>query len=160
MFDGDSNVQLTGELLKIHYPNISVNRGVEHTVSLFFNDVFEIPVLNQMITSHKAVYDLFGSGIYHKPHYIFKSKSYEFHSRNIGLFSGNDTKMAGYFIGVHRDVRMRKALLATVSSAEFNTMSLNSKNSKVVSYIQDNKYWERIYVLLKIFFLVLGFFVL
>ena len=47
---------------------------------------------------------------------------------------------------------MRKALLVIVSSAEFNTMALNSKLSKVVSYIQDKKAWERIYVLLKIIF--------
>ena len=60
--------------------------------------------------------------------------------------------MAGYFVGMHRYLRMRKALLTTVSSAEFNTMALNSKLSKVVSYIQDKKAWERIYVLLKILF--------
>ena len=112
-------------------------RVVEHTVSLFFNDVSKIPVVNQMLTAHKAIYNLFSSVIYHKPHSVLKSKSYEFHNRNIGLFSGNDTRMAGYFIGMHRDLRMRKALLATGSSAEFNTMALISKVSKVVSYIQD-----------------------
>ena len=105
-----------------------------------------------MITDKKEIDNLFGSGIYHKPHSIFKSKSYEFHNSNIGLFSGNDTRMAGYFVGMHRDLRMRKSLLATVSSVEFNTMALNSKKFKVVSYIQDNKAWERIYVLLKILF--------
>ena len=84
MFDGDSNFQLAGELLKIHYPKITVMRGVEHTVYFFFNDFSKIPVVNQMITAHKAIYNLFGSGIYHKPHSIFKSKSYEFHNRNIG----------------------------------------------------------------------------
>ena len=130
MFDGASNVQLAGELLKSHYPKISVMRGVEHTVSLFFNAVSKIPVMNQMVTYHKVIYNLFGSGIYHKPYYIFKSKSYEFHNSNIGLLSGNDTRMAGYFIGMHRDLRMRKALLATVSSAELNTMALNSKFPK------------------------------
>ena len=103
-----------------------------------------------MITAHKEIYNLFGYGIYHKPHYIFKSKSYAFHNRNIGLFSGNDTRVAGYFIGIHRDLRMRKALISKVSSSEFNTMALNSKLSKVVSYIQDNKTWERICFLLKI----------
>ena len=36
MFYGDSNVQLAVELLKICYPKITVIRGVEHTVSLFF----------------------------------------------------------------------------------------------------------------------------
>ena len=100
-----------------------------------------------MISDHKAIYNLFGSGIYHKPHSIFKSKSYEFQNRNIGLFSGNYTRMAGYFIGIHRYLRMRKSLLATVSSAEFRTMTLNSKLSKVVSNIQDKKSWENIYVL-------------
>ena len=117
MFDGDSNVQLAGELLKIHYPNISVMCGVEHTVALFFNDFSKIPVTNQMITAHKAISNLFGSGIYQKPHYIFKSKSYEFHNRNIGIFSGNDTRMVGCFIGIHRYLRIRKALLATFSSS-------------------------------------------
>ena len=77
MFDGASNVQLSGELLQIRYPKITVMRGVEHTVSLFFNDISKIPVVNQMIRDHKAIYNLFGSGIYHKPHSIFKSKSYE-----------------------------------------------------------------------------------
>ena len=55
MFDGASNVQLAGELLKIHYPNITVMRGVEHTVSLFFNDVSKIPVVNEIIIDHKAI---------------------------------------------------------------------------------------------------------
>ena len=139
MFDGASNVELDGELLKIHYPNISVMRGVDHTVSLFFNDISKIPVVNQMITSHNAIYNLFGSGMYHKPHSVFRSKSYEFHKSNIGLFSGNYTIMDGCFIGMHGDLCIIKAPLVTVSSAEFNTMSLNSKLSKVVSYIQDNK---------------------
>ena len=46
MFDEASNVKLAGKLLKMHYPNISVMCGVEHTVSLFFNDVSKIPVMN------------------------------------------------------------------------------------------------------------------
>ena len=72
MFDGASNAQLAGELFKFHYPKITVMPGVEHTVSLFFNDVSKIPVFNQIILAHKAIYNLFGSGIYHKPHSILK----------------------------------------------------------------------------------------
>ena len=53
MFDGDSKVQLAGELLKKHYPKVSVMRGAEHTVSLFFNDVSKITVVNQIIIDHK-----------------------------------------------------------------------------------------------------------
>ena len=74
MFDGASNVQIDGELLKINCPKISVMHGVEHTVSLFFNNFSKTPGVNQMITAHKTIYNLFGSGIYQKPHYILKSK--------------------------------------------------------------------------------------
>ena len=70
-------------------------RGVEHTVSLFFNDVSKIFIVNQMIYSSKMIYNIFGSSIYHKPHSIFKSKSQEFHCKSIGIFSGNYTRMAG-----------------------------------------------------------------
>ena len=53
---------------------------------------------------------------------------------------------------------MRKLLLATASSVELNSMIINSNFSKVVSYIQDNKDWERCYVILKIIVLVFCYF--
>ena len=40
-----------------------------------------------------------------------------FNNWNIGLFSGNDTRISGCLIGMKRDIRMRKSLLATLSSA-------------------------------------------
>ena len=89
MFDRASNAQLGGNLLKVNYPKLTVMRGIEHTVSLFFNDVSKKPILNQVISSHNMIYNIFGSGIYHKPHSIFKSKYQEFHNKNIGLFSDN-----------------------------------------------------------------------
>ena len=73
MFDGAYNVQFGGEHLRIQYTNIAVMRGVHHTVSLFFIDVTKFQVLNQIIKAHKAIYNLFGSGIYNKFHSIFKS---------------------------------------------------------------------------------------
>ena len=139
MFDGASYVQLGGKLLRVHYPKLTVMHGVEHTVSLFFNDVSKIPIVNQMISSHKMIYNIFGSGIYHKLHSIFKSKSQEFYNRNIGLFIGNETIMAGYFMGMHRDLRMRKFLQATISSAEFISIPTNTKFTKSVKYIYDDK---------------------
>ena len=98
------------------------------------------------------IHNIFGSGIYHKPHSIFKSKFQDFHNRNIGLFSGNDTRMAGYFMGMHRDLRMRKVLQATISSSEFISIPTNTKFTKAVKYIHDNKSWESCYVLIKIIF--------
>ena len=75
MFDGASNFQLSGRLLKLRYPKLTVMHGFEHTVSLFFNDVSKITILHHMISAHNMIYNIFWSGIYHKPHSIFKSKS-------------------------------------------------------------------------------------
>ena len=72
MFDGASNVQLGGRLLKVYYSKFTVMCAFEHTVSLFFNDVSEIPIVHQIISAYRAIYIIFGSGIYHKPHSIFK----------------------------------------------------------------------------------------
>ena len=149
MFDGDLNVQIGGKLLKIRYTNLTVMCGIEQTVPLFFKYDYKILIVNQIILAHKLIYNLFGFGIYHKPHYKFKSKLYEFQNRNLGLFSENDTRMAGYVVGMHIDMRMRKALLDKVSCAQLNSVVLNSKLPKVVSYIQYNTYWESIYVILK-----------
>ena len=89
MFDGHSNVQFGGKKLKVHYPKLTRMRGFEHTVLLLFNDVSNIPIVIQLISAHKMIYIIFGSGIYHKHHPIFKSKSQEFHNGNIGLLSEN-----------------------------------------------------------------------
>ena len=78
-------MQLAGRLLKVHYPKLTVMRGVEHTLLLFFNDFSKIPIVNQMIYARKTIYNIFVSGIYHKPCSILKSKSQEFHNIKIGL---------------------------------------------------------------------------
>ena len=96
-----------------------------------------------MISFHKMIYNNFGSGIYHKPHSIFKSKYQYFHNRNIGIFSGNETRMDRYFMEMYRDLRMRKFLQATISSAEFIGIHTNNKFEKAVRYINENKSWER-----------------
>ena len=88
MFYEASNVQLGGKHLNVHCPKLTFIRGVENTVPLCFNDVSKKPIVNQMIYAHRMIYNIFGSGIYYKPHSIFKSKFQDFHNRNIGLFSG------------------------------------------------------------------------
>ena len=103
-----------------------------------------------MISALKMIYNIFGSGIYHKPHFIFKSNYQDFNKINIGLISGNETRMAGYFMGMQRDLRMRKVLQATISSAEFLSIPTTTKFTKALKYIHDKKSWERFYVVLKI----------
>ena len=70
MFDVSSNIQIAGRLLKLYDPKWTVIRGFEHTVSLFFNDVSKTSIVNQIISSHNMIINIFGSVIYHKPHSI------------------------------------------------------------------------------------------
>ena len=55
IFDRTLNVRLSGRLLKVNYPKLTVMHGVEHTVSLFFNGVSKITIVNQMIYAHKII---------------------------------------------------------------------------------------------------------
>ena len=98
------------------------------------------------------IYNIFGSGIYHKTHSILKPKYQEFHNRNIGIFCGNETRMDGYFMVMYSYLRIRKVLQATILSTVFISIPTNNKFDKVVRYINNNKLRERFYVLLKILF--------
>ena len=60
--------------------------------------------------------------------------------------------MTGYFMGMHRNLRMRKVLQATILSAEFIIIPTTANFTKAVKYIHDDKIWERCYVLLKTIF--------
>ena len=55
MLDWASNVQLGGYILKNHYPKLTVMCEVEHIISIFFDDVSKIPIVNHIIKYHKAV---------------------------------------------------------------------------------------------------------
>ena len=52
------------------------------------------------------IYNIFDSGIYHKPNSVLKPKYQKFHYKL--FFSGNDTGMDRYSMGMHRDLWMRK----------------------------------------------------
>ena len=55
-------------------------------------------------------------------------------------------------MGMHRYLRMRKVLQITISSVESISIPTNTKFVKAVRYINDNKSWERCYILLKTLF--------
>ena len=85
-------------------------------MSLFINDVSKIPNDHQMISTHKVMFKKISSGIYHKSHSIFKSKYQMFNNRNIGSYSGKDTRMDRYFMVMHGDSRIQKFLQSTILS--------------------------------------------
>ena len=151
MFDGASDVQLAGRLLKVHYLKLTVMCGVEYTLSLFFNDVSKIPIVHQIISAHKMIYNMFGSVIYHNLHSILIKKYQEPNNKNIGILGG---MILGWL-----DISWRftktcgcKKFSNIISSAESVSIPTNDKFEKAARYIHDNKSWERYYILLKIMF--------
>ena len=66
IFGLELDVQLGGSTLKINCPKLMNMYGFKHYVSLSFSEVSKTPRSNQTITSHKTIYNIFDSGIYHK----------------------------------------------------------------------------------------------
>ena len=70
MVDGVSNVQLGGDIMNIYYSKVNVMRIVQLAVLIIFDDVSNVPIVNQTIRYHKAIYNIFESGIYNNSHSI------------------------------------------------------------------------------------------
>jgi hypothetical protein len=49
-FDGGSNFQLAGRLMQVHYPRITVVHGLEHVLSLAFEDIAKIDVVRVSVS--------------------------------------------------------------------------------------------------------------
>ena len=115
--------------------------------------------VDQIIQAYKAIYNIFRSGIFHKTYSIFKSKFYEFHNMEIGPFYGKDTIMAGYFMVMHRDLRMKKYFLPQLHHQNL-VLWLSIINflksyhiSLIINHGRDVIFYS------KVIFLVLGIFV-
>ena len=129
MFDVVLNAQLAGQLLKYNFQCWKSHMDLNTLFRLFFNEIAKILIVKQMVKSHKAIYKRFDSGNYHKYHYIFKSKSCDFHNCKTFLFRSNDIRMARNLMVIHRDLDMWKVLQAIISSADFNSMIRNNNNT-------------------------------
>ena len=119
-FDGASNVQLAGTIIEAKYPRIITLHGAEHVISLFFSDIFKFPQMRNLYRIAQKAYRVFGSGSMHAPYAIFQKHS-KLHNggKNIGLMRAAGTRMAGNAIVMMRFIRLRNALVSTVTSPEF-----------------------------------------
>ena len=81
-----------------------------------------------MVSYHKMIYNIVGSGIYHTPYSIFKSKYQEFHNKNIGIFSRNYARMAGYLMGMQEGFRCKK-IFNRKNRLQNSSVSLPKTNS-------------------------------
>jgi hypothetical protein len=95
-FDGASNVQKAGCTLEVTYPRTVVLHGAEHVVSLFFNNMFTLPVFQFFNKVARRLYGVFGNGSMHAPYAIFQKYSKKhIEGVSIGLVRAASTRMAG-----------------------------------------------------------------
>jgi hypothetical protein len=132
-FDGAANVQTAGAVIEAKYPRAITLHGAEHVVSLFFSDIFSFPECNALYQIAKRAYRVFGSGSMHQPYAIFQKYSKRHNEgRNIGLMRAAGTRMAGAAIVLIRFIRLRDALISTVTSPEFLKLKVSKLDLSIV----------------------------
>jgi hypothetical protein len=144
-FDGASNVQNAGEILRAYNRRITVGHGAEHVVSLFFSDVYtKVPEFKRLSDFAKKVRNIFGS-VRHSPSAMFKKYS---HAHNKGVYIGfinpSECRMAGEHIALLRLLRLRNALRATITSKEFLDLRVFHT---VMSVLNDPEFWTWLFVM-------------
>ena len=104
-FDGASNVQLAGEMIKVQYPRMTVLKGAEHVMNLFFMDcATKIPFIAALVRMYcKSLYPFMGSGGRHKVYSIFMEHSRSWNGGHaIGFTKACGLRFAGFFIALLR----------------------------------------------------------
>ena len=169
-FDGGSNFQLAGRIMQAAYPRMTVVHGLEHVLSLVFEDIAKIKVVRvsvlcadlsfahcthyfvQLLTLQvKRLYRCFGSGSNHKPYAFFIAHSKQFNKgRAVGLLRTTETRFASFFYSMHRALRCRSALEATVHSVAWKDLKRQKPFiNRAAEDVKDDMFWKRIFFLLR-----------
>ena len=114
-FDGASNVQNAGEILRAFNPRITVGHGAEHVVSLFFADVYTKVTSFMLLSAFaKRVRNIFGA-VRHSPSAMFKKYSRQHnHGVHLGFVKPSECRMAGEHIAILRLLRLKNVLTSTI----------------------------------------------
>jgi hypothetical protein len=104
--------------------------------------------VKHQIVRHNFIYHAFGSGAMHSPYALLQRHARAFNNgRPIGLLRVSDTRMAGYFMAMHRDLRLKQALQATVAGRDFISLKI-SKSKDPTATIRDELDYQRVFHLL------------
>ena len=144
-FDGASNVQNAGKILRAFNPRITVGHGAEHVVSLFFADVYS-KVQSFMFLSAfaKRLRNIF-SAVRHSPSAMFKKYSRQHnHGVHLGFIKPSECRMAGEHIAILRLLRLKNALLATINSKEFKDLHVFDS---VCQVLMNPDFWKWTFVI-------------
>jgi hypothetical protein len=126
-FDGASNVQKAGAILRVTYPRVTMLHVAEHVEALFFKDISNLAPIKYQIVRDCFMYSVFGSGAMHSPDALFQKHARSFNSsRAIWLLCASETHMVRYFMAMNRDLRLKGALRATVASSDFISLKVKS----------------------------------
>ena len=68
---------------------------------------------------------------------------------SLGLLCGADTRMASFFYSMHRCLRQRRALLATIHSSLWESVELNQRIRKAIRDIENDDFWKALYFILR-----------
>jgi hypothetical protein len=88
----------------------------------------------------------------HAPYVLFQKQAKNFNGgRKIRLIRAADTRMAGYFMVLHRMLRLKNVLCATIVSAEYKNIkwTKTSTPTKMEAFIEDKEAWYAIYAVLR-----------
>ncbi len=72
--------------------------------------------------------------------------------RKIGLLRGAGTQFATWFYAMHRLLRLKRALKATIHGAAFESVAKNARVVLAVEDIEDEVFWKSIFCLLRAVF--------
>jgi hypothetical protein len=148
-FDGASNVQKAGKIIQVHYPRAMVLHGVAHVVSLFFKDLSNIQVVKHQILLHSFIYRVFGYVAMHSLYALFQRHARAFNNgRPIGILRASYTRMTGYFMTMHRDLRLKQALQSTMAGSDFISLKI-SKSKDPTATIRDELEYQRVFHLIR-----------
>ena len=113
--------------------------------------LFVYYLLQKLIIKVRRIYVIFWSGSSHKPHAQFMSQASLYNNgRSLGLLCGADTRMASFFYSMHRCLRQRRALLATIHSSLWESVELNQRIRKAIRDIENDDFWKALYTVLHI----------
>ncbi len=96
---------------------------------------------------------MFGSGAIHGIYAQFIAQSCAFNDgKKIGLLRGAGTRFATWFYAMHRALRMKPVLKATIHNPSFASLSKNDRVAACIQDIEDEVFWKAIYCLLRAVF--------
>ncbi len=95
---------------------------------------------------------MFGSGANHGVYIQFIAHSCAFNDEKIiGLLCGAGTRFSTWFYAMHKALRMKPVLAATIHNASFASLSKNDQVASVIKYIEDEFFGRQFIVFLVLF---------